>query len=572
MMKPNHAEISRNSRAAFASVMAVSWIFIASGTPLAAQEASLLTGEVVSSTGAGLVGVPVKASQDNGNITVAVSSDEQGNYSFPLWSDLTPGSYTVSVALPDFEPVVRHDVVLSAGQQTVIDFELRARTPSLEDATTTDIITALPGTDDQKVLLAQCSNCHTLQRALKNPHTKDEWAQIIRQMAGERAASTNAPGTRAYGQQRYIEPLAEYLESIRGPGSSDRIPFDLRPRPTAEASTRLVVTEYDLPRGGSWDLETLRGDRQFVWPHDVVVDENYAWYTDHYSPVLGRVDKETGEVTEFTYSLSFGEPEDVPEGQRRAGQRIVGSHDIFVDPQGRIVFSMGGMGGNTFRFDPATEQFTHWPHGDNMIGMDAAGDVWYTPPAGNLYRLDLGTSELTEYAIPENDGVYDMEVDSQGRSIINIWRDGEIGIFDPKTETYAEFPTPTPQSGPRRGEIDAQDRLWVALYYAGTLAMFDPSTDQVKEFPLVPGTASFEPPYPAPYSTSVDNQHGYVWATDFNSARIYRFDMNTEQVTEYFMPGPYEARDLTVEQSAERPTLWIPAYRPPAKIVKVQIR
>ena len=102
--------------------------------------------------------------------------------------------------------------------------------------------------------------------------------------------------------------------------------------------------------------------------------------------------------------------------------------------------------------------------------------------------------------------------------------------------------------------------------------MFDPSAGEVKEFPLVAGTQAYEAPYPAPYSTSVDNRNGFVWTTDFNNGRIYRFDMGTEEVTEYFMPLPYEARDLTVDRTSDRPTLWIPAYRPPAKIVKVQIR
>ena len=63
-----------------------------------------------------------------------------------------------------------------------------------------------------------------------------------------------------------------------------------------------------------------------------------------------------------------------------------------------------------------------------------------------------------------------------------------------------------------------------------------------------------------------------MWTTDFNSARIFRFDMQTEKTTEFFMPGNYEVRDLTVEPSTSRPTFWIPSYRPPSKIVKVQVR
>ena len=186
--------------------------------------------------------------------------------------------------------------------------------------------------------------------------------------------------------------------------------------------------------------------------------------------------------------------------------------------------------------------------------------------------LDLNSGEVTEYPIPTNDGVYDMDVDSQGRSIINIWRNAKIGVFDPQTRKYSEYRTPTPEAGPRRGEIDAQDRLWVALYYAGRIARFDPDTGEFKEFPLIPGTQAYDPPYAAPYTTSVDNENQFVWTTDFYSNRIFRIDMNSEDVTEYFMPGPYEVRDLTVESGTERPTLWIPSYRPPSKIVKVQIR
>ena len=47
--------------------------------------------------------------------------------------------------------------------------------------------------------------------------------------------------------------------------------------------------------------------------------------------------------------------------------------------------------------------------------------------------------------------------------------------------------------------------------------------------------------------------------------------MNTGQSTEFLMPAPYEVRDLTVDETAERPTVWIPVYRPPSRMVKVQV-
>jgi streptogramin lyase len=532
-----------------------------------AQEPSLLRGRLTTSTGQPLAGIPIRAR--GARSSVAVYSNAAGEYSFPNWSDLTPGSYTVTIELPDFEHVKTDAVALSPGKTTRLDFTLQSRAPSVEDATASEIVAALPGTDEQKVLFSQCSNCHTLQWALKNPHTKQEWIQIVTRMAGARNAASTAPGSMTYQQKKFIEPLAEYLASIRGPGSSDRIPFTLRPRPTDAASTNLVITEYAIPRGGARELYMLRGDSRFVWPHDVIVNANYVYYTDHFSYVLGRLDRKTGEVKELPFPLPSGAGRDPAGGDGRAGNPGGGAHDLLFDRNGNVVI---GMDRGTVRFDPKTERFSGWPSGNNMFGLDPAGNVWHTDDGGPLFKIDTSTGKVTEYKIPTNDGVYDMDTDSKGRTIINIWRNAKIGVFDPRTEDYAEYKTPTPDSGPRRGDIDAQDRLWVAEYYSGLLAMFDPAGGQMREFPLVTGAKAYGPPYVAPYTATVDDKNQLVWATDFNSNRIFKFDMKSEKMTELFMPGNYEVRDLTAEPSAPRPTLWIPSYRPPSKIVKVEIR
>jgi DNA-binding beta-propeller fold protein YncE len=538
-----------------------------------AAENSLLGGKVVSASGQGLAGIPVRAHRENGTIAVSVYTNGRGDYSFPGWSDVSPGSYSVGIELPDFEPV-KHQVTLAGGKTTRLDFTLKSRQPSIADATAAEIVAALPGTNDQKHLLIQCDNCHSLQFALRTARTKEGWVQIIRRMAGERAVSRETPGTRAFGQKKYVEPLADYLTSLRGPGSSDQLPFQLRPRPTSEASTRLVVTEYDIPRAGHRDLSIIRGDRRFVWPHDIVLDPKgpYAYYTDHFSFNLGRLDRRTGEVKEFPYYLLPGMGREgmgvVTEGQLRAGNPGGGAHDMTFDPDGNVVF---GMGGGTVRFNPRTEQFTPWASGSNMFGLDPAGTVWYLDRG--LHALDMKSGEVKDYTVPPgtDDDTYDMETDARGRSIMSLWRLGKIGVFDPKANQFTAYPTPTPGSGPRRGEIDAQDRLWTTLYWAGRLARFDTDTREVKEFPLIPGSQPYTPPFPSPYSLSVDDKNQAVWTNDFNSSRIYRLDMKTGQSTEFLMPAPYEVRDLTVDETADRPTVWIPVYRPPSRMVKVQV-
>src|SRR6516165_8011437 len=86
-----------------ALAMAAACVLTVPSAALAADGPSLLVGKVVSSTGAPLAGIPIKAHRDNSAVTVAVYTDAKGEYSFPSWSDLTPGSYSVGVELPDFE-------------------------------------------------------------------------------------------------------------------------------------------------------------------------------------------------------------------------------------------------------------------------------------------------------------------------------------------------------------------------------------------------------------------------------------------------------------------------------------
>jgi streptogramin lyase len=559
---------------AFAAVtVAAAYTFVSPGPTLAAEGASLLAGKVVSSSGEALAGIPIKAHRDNSTITVAVYTDAKGEYSFPTWSDLAPGSYSVAIELPDFERTAQV-VAVSEGSAARLDFTLKSKPLAYEDATASEIIAGLPGTDQQKTLFSQCSNCHTLQWALQAGRTKEEWIAVVKKMAG-RPGEQEAPGTYAFGQKQFIEPLAEYLTSIRGPESSDNIPFKQRPRPTDAASTNLVVTEYALPRGGARELYMLRGDRRFVWPHDVITNDKYAYYTDHFSYVLGRIDIKTGEATEIPFLLPKGAGREgrnmMGDGDTRPGAPGGGAHELQFDRQGNVIV---GMDGGTVKYDPETGRFIGWSAGRAMFGLDPDGNVWNLQRNGDLAKIDTSSEQLkrTTFQIPKNKGIYDTDTDSKGRTHLYIWQEGKIGIFDPRTVEYAEYLTPTPMSGPRRGQIDGQDRLWAGEFYAGQLMMFDPDKKIIKEYPLVNGTKPYTAPYAEPYSASADDKNQIVWTHDFSSGRLYRIDMNTGQSTEFMTPSNYEVRDLKVDTAAARPTVWVPAYRPPSRLVKIQVR
>jgi streptogramin lyase len=319
----------------------------------------------------------------------------------------------------------------------------------------------------------------------------------------------------------------------------------------------------------------LRGDRRFVWPHDVIMNDKYAYYTDHFSYVLGRVDIKTGEATEMSFPLPKGAGREgrnmTGEGDTRAGAPGGGAHELQFDPHGNVIV---GMDNGTVKYDPETGRFIGWSAGRAMFGLDADGNVWNLQRNGDLVKIDTSSEELkrTIFQIPKNRGIYDTDTDSKGRTDLYIWQEGKIGVFDPRTIEYAEYKTPTPMAGPRRGQIDGKDRLWAAEFYAGQLLMFDPDKKVLKEYPLVNGTKPYTAPYAEPYSASADDKNQMVWTHDFSSGRLYRIDMNTGRSTEFMTPSNYEVRDLKVDPTAPRPTVWVPAYRPPSKLVKIEVR
>jgi streptogramin lyase len=333
------------------------------------------------------------------------------------------------------------------------------------------------------------------------------------------------------------------------------------------------VTEYALPRGGARELYMFRGDRRFVWPHDVIMNDKYAYYTDHFSYVLGRIDLKTGEGKELPFPIPEGAGRAAAAGlDMRPGQPGGGAHELQFDHQSNVIV---GMDNGTVKYSPTSGQFTNWASGRAMFGLDPNNNLWYLQRNNStLVKLDTTSDALkqTTYQVPKNLGIYDTDTDSKGRTHLYIWTEGKVGIFDPNTAKYEEYLTPTPMAGPRRGQIDGKDRLWAGEFYAGQLLMFDPDKKLLKEYPLVNGAKPYTAPYAEPYSASADDKNQIVWTHDFSSSRVFKVDMNTGHSTEYMTPSNYEVRDLKVDTATERPTVWVPAYRPPSKLVKIVVR
>ena len=280
--------------------------------------------------------------------------------------------------------------------------------------TNAEWLASMPGTDAQKGQLLNCVGCHTLERPLRSKYSADDFmTTILPRMQGYVNQSIPAhPQLRRAerlmeerGDQRVqvYRAAAEFLASINL-SSRPQWNFELKtlPRPTG-AATRVIYTEYDLPR------ETIS-------PHDVIVDgSGMVWYSSFGEQNLGRLDPRTGKVTEFP----------IPEHKPGFPTGLLG---LRSDRDGNLW--LGNMYQATIaKFDRKTETFKFWPlQGDenidaaqiNMVspqGSSVDGKVW-TQNNGfaGVHRLDIATGKIETWepfkGVPGPHNIYDVIPDS----------------------------------------------------------------------------------------------------------------------------------------------------------------
>ncbi len=141
--------------------------------------------------------------------------------------------------------------------------------------------------------MTNCVGCHTLQRVFASTHDADEFKQVFKRMGSYSPGSTPLqpqpllPGPRADRSpmpQSQFDVMSAWLAGINlSKGDERSYELATLPRPKGEA-TKVIITEYDLPRK---DAE----------PHDVIVDQDGAvWYSDFGNQFVGVLDPKTGKA------------------------------------------------------------------------------------------------------------------------------------------------------------------------------------------------------------------------------------------------------------------------------------
>jgi len=537
--------------------------FLAAGWSPAQAQTAALTGQVSSPEEAVMEGVVVSAKKEDSTIAISVVSDAQGKFSFPA-DRLGPGKYTLKARAAGYELDGAKTADVAAGQEAKADIKLKKLKNLAGHLTNAEWLISIPGTDDQKRFLLNCTGCHTLERIMKSSYDADGFLEIFKRMSGY------YPGTTPLKPQRLAgdflrdrdrggdsRKIAEWLATVNL-SQQQTWNYELKtlPRLTGK-STKVIFTEYDLPN-------------QYIQPHDVMLDKaGNVWYSDFGQMFLGKMDQKTGKVTQYPIPV-------VKEGWP------LGTLNLEIDkddnPWVGVMYQSA-----IAKFDVKTEKFQMWQTPKEwdtaggqlghlaVEGTPVDNKVWIKNSDGtNIYRLDLVSNKFENLGAPTDPrtnkriGTYGLHSDSQNNVYLLDFSAGNIVKIDAKTKEPTVYLTPTPNSHPRRGRVDVQDRVWFAEYWGNAIGMLDPKTGKIVEW-KVPS------PWSAPYDAEAGSKGGEAWTGSMLTDRVSRLDIKTGQYTEYTMPRPTNIRRVHVDDSKgpAKSTLWVGSNHG-ASIVKVE--
>jgi streptogramin lyase len=527
-----------------------------SSSPVRAQNQDAITGKVTSDAEGAMEGVVVTAHKDGSIVSISVTTDAKGHYAFPE-SRLEPGRYTLAIRAVGYDLSKPAATEVASESTSKLDLKLQPTKNLPDQLSNAEWMMSIPGTEEQKSALLDCTSCHTLERIVKSTHDADEWTHVISRMKGYGAVSQPVKPQPMLDRSRAGSPdefhkMAAYLATINLSATDTwTYPLKTLPRPTG-ASTRAIVTEYDVGRITSE-------------PHDILVDKDgKVWYSDFGEMFIGKFDPKTLKLTE--YPIKKFKP-----------NAPTGLLSIEFDHVGKIWFDtmyQGSLG----CLDPKTGEITYYPvdpkWNDDRVQLNFTGlhyevdnKVW-TKSVGtqDIFRVDLKTGQWEKFhptdvlpGVPHA-GIYQVMADSKNNLWMAEFTEGHLGKIDAKTLEVTWYANPSPHARDRRIEIDAQDRILVTEYRNSKVALFDTATEKFTEYNL--------PEYTYPYRANFD-KNGEIWSSTMSTDRVVRMDPKTGKTEQYLMPSDTNMRTVFVDNSTTPVTFWVGSNHD-HRIVKVE--
>jgi virginiamycin B lyase len=511
--------------------------------PVQSELSGGATGSVRVASGDSPEGVGVQLIAPNG-VRTTVYTNGEGRYEFPK---MQAGVYTLRIPTPlVFKPYRRDSVEIDG--PTKLDEIVLERVSKTDDLPPTpeiesqlsgaELLWNLPGTGVEKATFQRaCSPCHEWQQVLRNRYDERSWGLIVDRMMHYSGTALAIRLKNAPNPDEDYNTIVKWLAKIRGPEWHDA-PLRAFPRPRG-GSTRVIVTEYELPR----NLLAL---------HDVYGDaKGNIWYTSHKTQYFGKLDPRTGIATEHTVPLTPG--------------GMPGTHHVEVDKNG-IVWLSENWSHNLDRFDPQTGRVTQ-VHLESSVplsapafgnfAIDSAGFIWYDLDF-QVRKIDPQTGKILQH--------YPLQVNESYASLLsydgNFWagsgpaRVGNTAeLLDLRTGKWLNLNTGAHMATAKRGGFDPYGNAWFGGG-DGALVELDAKAGRIVEH--------WPPTAPSPmtdFYEAMPDKNGEVWAGVLHGRQMVRLDPRTEKWTVYQLPEPFAYdRYNWIDASTHPVTVWYVDY------------
>jgi streptogramin lyase len=476
-----------------------------------------------------LVAVRVRARDEARKITYTVFT-QKGQYHI---YNLPPGTYQMS-ALQDGFDSKGPAVEIKGNETKTADVALTARPDQLRSELV-DFDHVFPPSPTRDYLMQNCMGCHGYEHIPwqrmggGTGRSPEVWGAAVSRMFNMDGTSpvnhTGVPQVNpAAIPEEKRQEIAAYFSKIFPEGMKRR-DFKLDDLKLDEAAlSKTIFIEYDLPPVKEGPHSEY--SEHDTWPSRI---SNIVYVAQMGTDSVQAMDRSRIDYPGRFQTFALPNPDE--------GHRVLGPHGITQAKDGHVYTADIDESGVT-ELDPETGKSMFYatptrstPH---TIRSDSKGNVWFTEMQGvsKVGKLDAVTKKITEWdpsPTDTNAHYYGMTVDQKDR----VWAVGmtshKIVGYDPKTNKWSVYATPTQPSGPRRPTVDSKGKVWFSEHIGQALGVLDPDTGKITEYkdPFKLG-GGYEC-----YADSSDN----IWVTLRSYGVLARFDQKTKTYT--YFPEPF---------------------------------
>ena len=472
-----------------------------------------------------LYAVRVRARDAERHITYTVFT-QKGHYQI---YNLPPGTYQMS-ALQDGFDSKGPSVELKAGETKTADVALLVRPDKLR-AELVGFDTLFPPGPTRDYLMQNCMGCHGFEHIpweRMGGRDEDAWRRAVGRMFDMDGTNnhTGVPQVNpaAIPEEKREDIIKYFTETFSIDGKPRDLKLDDLPL-DEKALSKTIYIEYDLPAPlpGKKDENISSHD---VWPSRI---SPTVYVSEMGMGVIQGMDKNRIDYPGRFQTFVLPNPDE--------GHRELGPHGITQAKDGHVYAAeidesmIGELDPETGKVIQYTTPTRSTPH---TIRSDSKGNVWFTEMQGvsKIGELDAATKKIREWDPSPSDTnahYYGMTVDQKDR----VWAVGmtshKIVGYDPKTDKWSVYATPTQPSGPRRPTVDSKGKVWFSEHIGQALGMLDPDTGKITEYkdPFKLGGG---------YECYADS-HDNIWVTLRSYGVLARFDQKTKTYT--YFPEPF---------------------------------